>query len=74
MPPIYDEYNDSYFVEFAPTTINENDYAYVESINSFTHVAHANSVNFIHDATESYYERGNMVVQIFMLLKHLSLC
>jgi hypothetical protein len=31
---------DSYFVEFAPTTINKNDYVYVGSINSFTHVAH----------------------------------
>jgi hypothetical protein len=31
MPPIFDDYgdennNDSYFVEFAPTTINKNDY------------------------------------------------
>ena len=39
MPPIFDDYgdennNDSYFVEFAPTTINKNDYVYVESINS----------------------------------------
>jgi hypothetical protein len=34
MPPIFDDYgdennNDSYFVEFAPATINENDYVYV---------------------------------------------
>ena len=40
MPPIFDDYgdennNDSYFVEFAPTTINKNDYVYVGSINSF---------------------------------------
>ena len=72
MPPIFDDYgdennNDSYFVEFSPTTINKNDYAYVESINSFMHVAHdknvlcdSNIVNFIHDATESYYERGQL--------------
>jgi hypothetical protein len=38
MPPIFDDYgdennNDSYFVEFAPTTINKNDYVYVESNN-----------------------------------------
>src|SRR4051812_37083999 len=36
MPPIFDDYgdennNDFYFVEFASTTINKNDYAYVES-------------------------------------------
>jgi hypothetical protein len=70
MPPIFDDYgdennNDSYFVEFAPTTIKKNDYVYVESINSFMHVAHDKNVlcdsyivNFIHDATKSYYERG----------------
>jgi hypothetical protein len=34
MPPIFDDYgdennNDSYFVEFSPTTINKNDYVYV---------------------------------------------
>src|SRR3954462_5587107 len=42
MPPIYDDYGDEnnhdfYFVEFDPTTINKNDYAYEESINSFMH-------------------------------------
>jgi hypothetical protein len=70
MPPIFDDYgdennNDSYFVEFAPTTINKNDYVYVETINSFMHVAHDKNilcdsyiVSFIHDATEGYYERG----------------
>src|SRR4051812_24024016 len=40
MPPKFDDYgdennNDSYFVEFAPTTINKNDYANVESNNHF---------------------------------------
>jgi hypothetical protein len=70
MPPIFDDYgdennSDSYFVEFAPTTINKNDYVYVESINSCMHVARDTNVlcdsyivNFIHNATESYYERG----------------
>src|SRR4051812_47728251 len=70
MPPILDDYgdennSDSYFVEFAPTTINKNDYAYVESNNHFMHVAHDKNVlsgsyivNFIHVSTESYYERG----------------
>ena len=69
MPPIFHDYgdennNDSYFVEFAPTTINKNDYVYVGSINSFMHAAHDKNVScdsyivkFIHDATESYYER-----------------
>ena len=32
-----------YFVEFGPTTIIENDYAYMESINSFMHVDHDKS-------------------------------
>src|SRR4051794_7446450 len=70
MPPIFDDYCDEnnidcYFVEFAPTSINKNDYAYVESINYFMHVDHdknfsadAYIVEFINDATESYYERG----------------
>jgi hypothetical protein len=87
MPPIFDDYgdennNDSYFFEFAPTTINKNDYVYVESINSFKQVAHDKDVlcdsyivNFIHDATKSYYERGkhgimhlnNIKFPLFML-------
>jgi hypothetical protein len=87
MPPIFDDYgdennNDSYFVEFSPTTINKNDYAYVESNNYCMHVAHDKNVlgdsyiaNFIHDATESYYERGkhdfmhlsNIKFHLFML-------
>src|SRR3954464_4162405 len=87
MPPIFDDYgdensNDSYFVEFAPTIINKNDYAYVESNNHFMHVAHDKNVlcdsyivNFIYVATESYYERGkhglmylnNIKFPLFML-------
>jgi hypothetical protein len=87
MPPIFDDYGDennidSYVVKFAPTTINKNDYAYMGSINSFMHVAHDKNVlcnsyivNFIHDATESYYERGkhgfmhlnNIKFPLFML-------
>jgi len=63
MPPIFDDYgdennNDSYFIKFAHTTINKNDYVYVGSINSFMHVAHDKNVScdsyivtFIHDAT-----------------------
>jgi len=48
-----------------PTTIDKNYCAYVESKNYFMHVAHDKNalcdsyiVDFIHDATESYYERG----------------
>ena len=87
MPPIFDDYgddnsNDSYFVEFAPTIINKNDYVYEGSINSFMHVAHDKNilcdsyiVNFIHVATEIYYERGkhgsmhlnNIKFPLFML-------
>jgi hypothetical protein len=62
MPPIFDDYGDenSYFGEYAPTAI-----VHVRSINSFMHMAHdkdvlcyCDMVNSIHDATESYYERG----------------
>ena len=87
MPPIFDDYgyennNDSYFVEFSPTTINKNNYAYVESNNDYMHVAHDKNVlcdsyivNFIHDANESYYERAkhgfmhlnNIKFPLFML-------
>jgi hypothetical protein len=79
MPPIYDYYGDenNYSVEFAPTTI-----VHVVSINSFMHVAHDRDVlcdsyivSSIHDATESYYERGkhglmdlnNIEFPLFML-------
>jgi hypothetical protein len=62
MPPIFDDYGDenSYFGEFAPSTI-----VHVGRINYFMHVAHDKDVlcdsyivNYIHDATKSYYERG----------------
>jgi hypothetical protein len=79
MPPIFDDYGDenNYFVEFAPTTI-----VHVGSINPFMHVAHDRDVlcdsyivSSIHDATESYYERGkhglmdlnNIEFPLFML-------
>src|SRR3989337_1962298 len=48
--------HDSYFVEFAPTTIHENKFAYVESNKFFMHVDHEKNafcdsyiVGFIHD-------------------------
>jgi hypothetical protein len=74
--------DDSNFVESAPTTINKNDYVHVGSINYFMHMAHDKNVlcdsyivNSIHDATESYYERGkhgflhlnNIKFPLFML-------
>jgi hypothetical protein len=79
MPPIFDDYGDenNYSVESAPTTIVP-----VVSINSFMHVAHERDVlcdnyifSSIHDATESYYERGkhglidlnNIKFPLFML-------
>jgi hypothetical protein len=79
MPPIFDDYGDenSYFGESAPTMI-----VHVGSINPFVHVAHDRDVlcdsyivNSIHDATESYYERGkhglmdlnNIKFSLFML-------
>jgi hypothetical protein len=62
MPPVFDDYGDenNYSVGSAPTTI-----VHVGSINYFMHVAHDRDVlsdnyivNSIHDATESYRERG----------------
>ena len=57
--------HDSYFVEFAPTIIHEKNFAYVESSKISMLVDHENNalgacyiVEFIHDATENYYERG----------------
>ena len=56
---------DSYFVEFAPTTIDENKFAYVESNKISMLVDHEKNalgagyiVEFIHDVTENYYEGG----------------
>ena len=80
MSPISDDYgdennNDSYFIEFASTTINSNDYAYVES-NNFMHVAHDKNVScdsyiveFVHDATENLYERGQYGCRDFHVTK-----
>ena len=57
--------HDSYFVEFAPTTIHEKKFAYVESSEFSMLVDHEKNalgagyiVEFIHDATENYYEGG----------------
>ena len=73
---------DSYFVDFAPTIIDEKDFAYVGSNKFSMLVDHDKNVfcdsyivEFIHDATKSYYERGrygftylnNIKFPLFML-------
>ncbi|MBS2126080.1 hypothetical protein KFZ49_25480, partial [Salmonella enterica subsp. enterica serovar Typhimurium] len=77
MPPIFDDENnnDSYFVEFAPTTTNKIDYAYVGS-NNFMHETHDKNalcdsyiVEFAHDATGYYYERGKYGCRNFHVTK-----
>ena len=57
--------HDSYFVELAPTTIHKNKFAYVESCKISMLMDHEKNalcdsyiVEFIHDASENYYERG----------------
>ena len=80
--------HDSYFVEFAPTIIHEKKFAYVESDKNSMLVDHEKNalgagyiVEFIHDATENYYERGtyastylnNIKFPLYML-KILNLC
>ena len=76
---IYDKYNDSYFVEFAPIIINDHDYAYVESINSFMHMDHdknalCDTYIMVMMLLKFIMREENMVVGIFMLPNHLSLC
>ena len=57
--------HDNYFVEFAPTIIHEKNFACVESSKFSMLVDHEKNalgagyiVEFIHDATENYYEGG----------------
>ena len=57
--------HDSYFVEFAPTTIHEKKFAYVESNNNSMPMHHEKNglcdgyiVEFLHDSTKNYYEGG----------------
>ena len=57
--------HDNYFFEFAPTTIHEDKFAYVESSKFYMLVDHEKNalcdgyiVELIHDATENYYEGG----------------
>ena len=75
MPPIYDDYNDG-CDSFTPTITNKIDYACVESNDTFMHVDHDKNalcdsyiVNFVHDATENYYERGKYGCRNFHVTK-----
>ena len=80
--------HESYFVEFAPTIIDDNKFAYVESNKISMLVDHEKNalcdsyiVEFIHDATENYYEGGtyacrncNNIKFPLYVLKILKLC
>lgn len=80
--------HDSYFVEFAPTTIDDKKFAYVESNKFSMLLCHENNalcdgyiVEFLHDATENYYEGGtyacrncNNIKFPLYVLKVLKLC
>ena len=80
--------HDSYFVEFAPTIIHEKNFACVESSKFSMLVDHEKNalgagyiVEFIHDATENYYEGGtyacrncNNIKFPLYVLKILKLC
>ena len=80
--------HDSYLVQFAPTIIHEKKFAYVESNKNSMLVDHEKNalcdgyiVEFIHDATENYYERGtyacrncNNVKFPLYVLQFLKLC
>jgi hypothetical protein len=64
----------SYFVEFAPTNMNEKNYAYVESSKIFMLVHHEKGavcdgyiVEFIHDATQFLMREELMLISISIL-------
>ena len=62
--------------------MNENKFAYVESSKIYMLVPHENNalcagymVEFIHDATENYYERGSYAsTYIAIISSFLSMC
>ena len=73
--------HDNYFVEFAPTTIHEKKFAYVESNKNSMLVDHEKNalcagymVEFIHDATENYYEGGIYALGTSIISSFLSMC
>ena len=80
--------HDSYFVEFAPTTMDEKEFVYMESNENYMFVHHEKNdlcdsyiVEFLHDATENNYEGGtyastycNNIKFPLYVLKVLKLC
>ena len=75
MLPKYDDYHDDNDC-FTLTISNEKDYAYVESKSTFLHVDRGNNalcdtyiVEFIHDPTENYYEKGTYAYRYFNNIK-----
>ena len=73
--------HDSYFVEFAPTTIHEKKFAYVESNKNSMLVDHEKNalcdgyiVEFIHNATEKLLWDRNMLLHIAIISSFLSMC
>ena len=73
--------HDSYFVKFAPTTIHKNKFACVESNKISMLVDHEKNalnagyiVEFIHDATENYYEGGTYACRNCNISSFLSMC
>ena len=71
---------DNYFFEFAPTTIHEKDFAYVESNKISMLVDHENNalgagmVELIHDSTEIITREEHMLVEIAIMSSFLSMC
>ena len=91
MIPLLEEVSieyDSYFVEFAPTIMNEKKIACVESNKNSMLMYHNKNdlcdgyiIEFLHDATENYYERGSYACRCcnnikfpLYVLKVLKLC
>ena len=73
--------HDNYFVEFAPTTIHEKKFDYVESNKTSMLVDHEKNalcdgyiVEFIHDATKNYYEGGIYACRSCNNIKFLCIC
>ena len=73
--------HDSYFVEFAPTTIHEKNLAYMESSKISMLVHHENNtlcdgyiVEFIHDDAEIIMREEHMLLHITIISSFLSMC
>ena len=69
------------FVEFAPITIDEKKFAYVESNKNSMLVAHEKNalcdsyiVEFVHDAIEHYLREEHMLVDVLNFLKLCLFC